>query len=370
MALAPTYASRRVLVTGDTGFKGGWLSAWLVRLGAEVTGFSTPAPTQPSLFEAARIARVVRHVDGDVRDAGDVAAVISEARPEIVFHLAAQSLVRRSYLQPLETFATNVMGTANLLEAVRAAESVRAVVIVSSDKSYANAEAGVPFRETDPMGGHDPYSASKGAAEIVAASFRDSFFGDGALVATARAGNVIGGGDWADDRIIPDAVRALTSDRPVMVRNPASIRPWQHVLSPLSGYLVLGAALLDGDRDKASAWNFGPTDDTADRTVRWVVERFLAAWGEGQWAQASGSDAQPHEAGHLALDSGKARRELQWLPVWDAERAVTETADWYREYYRAPARARALMEDQLVGFERDAHAAGVPWARELQEING
>ncbi|HEY3544615.1 MAG TPA: NAD-dependent epimerase/dehydratase family protein, partial [Propionicimonas sp.] len=226
-----------------------------------------------------------------------------------------------------------------------------------------NPEHGRPFREDDPMGGHDPYSASKGAAELVTASFRDSFFADGALVASARAGNVIGGGDWAEDRIIPDAVRAVTSGAAVVVRNPRAIRPWQHVLSPLSGYLALGAALLNGDRTKAAAWNFGPDPAAGDRTGQWVVERFLDDWGAGRWEQAPGSTPAPHEAGHLSLDSGKARAELGWGPVWAAQRAVRESAEWYREYYRAPARARELVDDQLEAFERDAAAAGVAWAR-------
>lgn len=354
MSWSPSYRGTAVLVTGHTGFKGAWLTAWLLRAGAKVAGFATPPPTDPSLFNATGLRNDIEHVVGDVRDPAGMARAMCDAAPEIVFHLAAQAIVRRSYTVPLETFETNIMGTANVLDAARACPSVRAVVIVSSDKSYANNGAGIPFTEADPMGGRDPYSASKGAAELVAASYRDSFFERGALIATARAGNVIGGGDWAIDRIVPDAVRALTAGEPVIVRNPGAVRPWQHVLSPLSGYLVLGSSLLAGDQDKAAPWNFGPTDATADRPVRWVVDEFLEAWGGGRWEEATGASREPHEAGHLALDSAKARRELGWLPVWDAERAVRETAHWYREYYRVPANARALVEDQLAEFERDA----------------
>jgi CDP-glucose 4,6-dehydratase len=357
------YTGRTVLVTGHTGFKGAWLTAWLMRLGATVTGYATDPPTEPSLFAAAALERDVDHVVADVRDRDRLGHEFDRTRPSIVFHLAAQALVRRSYATPLDTFETNVMGTANVLDAASACASVAAIVVISSDKSYANLEHGQPFREGDPMGGRDPYSASKGAAELVTASFRDSFFSDGALVASARAGNVIGGGDWAQDRIIPDAVRAVTTGAPILVRNPDAIRPWQHVLSPLSGYLALGAALLNGDRTKAAPWNFGPDTDGGDRTVRWVVERFLGDWGTGRWEPVGAPNAQPYEAGHLALDSGKAREQLGWAPVWDAAQAVRESAHWYREYYRSPAHARDLVEHQLDAFERDAAAAGVAWAR-------
>jgi CDP-glucose 4,6-dehydratase len=357
------YAGRSVLVTGHTGFKGAWLCAWLTRLGASVTGYALDPPTDPNLFTVAGLEPGVEHVVADVRDRERLGREIDRTRPSIVFHLAAQALVRRSYATPLDTFETNVMGTANVLDAVRSCPDVEAVVIVSSDKSYANTEQGRPFREGDPMGGHDPYSASKGAAELVTASYRDSFFTDGALVASARAGNVIGGGDWAQDRILPDAVRAVTSGEAIVVRNPDAIRPWQHVLSPLSGYLALGAALLDGNRTNAGPWNFGPDAEAGDRSVRWVVEQFLDAWGAGRWERDARSTGALHEAGHLSLDSGKARSELGWAPVWDAQRAVRESANWYREYYEAPLRARALVDDQLDAFERDAAGAGVAWAR-------
>ena len=284
------------------------------------------------------------------------------ARPEVVFHLAAQALVRQGYAEPRETFETNVMGTVNVLEAARACPSVRAVVIVTSDKCYENRETGQAYRETDAMGGRDPYSASKGAAELVTRAYRDSFFADGAAVASVRAGNVIGGGDWAADRIVPDCVRALTAGQSIVVRNPDAVRPWQHVLEPLSGYLQLAARLLDGDRTAAEAWNFGPGVAGGERPVRWVVERFLEEWGSGSWTTPPGVEPQPHEARRLSLDSAKARERLGWAPVWDAPEAVRRTAAWYRGYDQDPAAARRLLDEQLRAYQDDAAAAGLPWA--------
>ena len=362
MSLSETYAGRSVLVTGHTGFKGAWLTEWLHSLGASVTGYALDPPTQPSLFESLELGGRIRHVVADIRDVQRLAGELQAAQPEVVFHLAAQAIVRQGYAAPRETFETNLMGTVNLLEAARACPSVRAMVIVTSDKCYENHETGRPYRETDPLGGRDPYSASKGCAELVTTAYRESFFAQGALVASARAGNVIGGGDWAVDRLLPDAVRALTAGDPIVVRNPDAVRPWQHVLEPLSGYLQLAARLLDGDRALAGAWNFGPTDDSGDRPVRWVVERFLEAWGSGTWTQAGGSAVEPHEAHLLSLDSAKARNHLGWGPVWDAQTAVRRTADWYREYHRAPADARSLVQDELHAFEDDARAAGQAWA--------
>jgi CDP-glucose 4,6-dehydratase len=284
------------------------------------------------------------------------------ARPSIVFHLAARALVRRAYEQPRDTFETNVMGTVNVLEAARACPSVRAVVVVTSDKVYLNSETGRAFVETDPLGGFDPYGASKGAAELVTAAYRESFFAgaDAAAVASVRAGNVIGGGDWAVDRIIPDAVRALVAGEPIVVRNPEAVRPWQHVLEPLSGYLWLGARLLTDGQHDAGAWNFGPLD-TGERPVRWVVDRFLDEWGSGSWSTPTSGAPAPHEAQRLSLDSTKARERLGWAPMWDGSTAVRQTASWYREYYEAPARARDLIDDQLASYQRDAQGAGLPW---------
>ncbi len=365
MPFADAYAGRRVLVTGHTGFKGAWLAEWLLRLGADVTGYALEPPTDPSLFAVLGLEGRLRHVVADVRDADRLAASLAEARPSVVFHLAAQAIVRAAYAHPRETFETNVMGTVNVLEAARACDSVQAVVIVTSDKSYQNLELRRPFRETDAVGGRDPYSASKGAAELVTEAYRQSFFADGAAVASVRAGNVIGPGDWAPDRIIPDAVRAVTAGEPVVVRNPDAVRPWQHVLEPLSGYLWLASRLLEGGdagQAFAGAWNFGPTGDAGDRTVRWVVEQFLDAWGSGTWTTPEQGVRQPHEAHHLAVDSSKARERLGWAPVWDAAAAVRHTAEWYAAFHADPAGARDRLDDQLAAYLDDARSAGLAWA--------
>ncbi len=355
------FAGERVFVTGHTGFKGAWLAAWLTRLGAEVTGYALNPPTRPNLFDALALGSDLRHVSADVRDRDHLAAEMRATRPAMVFHLAAQAIVRRAYAEPRDTFETNIMGTVNVLEGARACPSVRAIVVVTSDKCYENHETDQAFRETDAMGGRDPYSASKGCAELVTAAYRESYFVDGPAVATARAGNVIGGGDWAPDRIIPDSVRALAAGMPIVVRNPDAVRPWQHVLESLSGYLQLGAMLLREGHRYDGAWNFGPTDQGEDHSVRWVVERFLAEWGSGSWTSPDGAERTPHEAHRLSLDSAKARDQLGWAPTWDAQIAVRETADWYHEYYRAPTLARELVDHQLAAYQDDARRAGLPW---------
>jgi CDP-glucose 4,6-dehydratase len=367
MNLEQSYSGRSVFVTGHTGFKGAWLAEWLTSLDAEVTGCALDPSTQPSLFEALDLGSRLRHVVADVRDRDRLVAEVEAAQPSVIFHLAARALVLRAYREPRETFETNVMGTVNVLDAARVCPSVRAVVIVTSDKCYENRETGRAFRETDPMGGRDPYAASKGAAELVTAAYRESFFADGAGVASVRAGNVIGGGDWAPDRIIPDSVRALVAGEPIVVRNPDAIRPWQHVLEPLSGYLQLGAQLLKDGRRYEGPWNFGPTEERSDQPVRWVVERFLEEWGSGSWTTPASAAGQPHEAQRLSLDSAKAREQLDWEPVWDPSTAVRRTASWYREYYRAPARARELVDDELQGYQEDARAAGLSWATAEQQ---
>jgi len=364
--LEASYSGRSVLVTGHTGFKGAWLSEWLTYLGAQVTGYALDPPTQPSLFDAIGLRSRVKHVVADVRDVDRLTAEVQAAQPSVIFHLAARALVLRAYQEPRDTFETNVMGTVNVLEAARACPSVRGVVVVTSDKSYQNPETGHAFRETDPVGGRDPYGASKACAEIVTAAYRESFFADGAAIASVRAGNVIGGGDWAPDRIIPDSVRALTAGEPIVVRNPDAIRPWQHVLEPLSGYLRLGSLLLSEGHDHAGPWNFGPTDQGSDHPVRWVVERFLAEWGSGTWTTPVRTGPQPHEAHLLSLDSAKAREQLAWAPVWEAQTAVRQTASWYRDYYGAPAGARRLVDDQLEAYQDDARAAGLSWAADAE----
>ena len=329
--MAFDWRGRRVLLTGHTGFKGSWLALWLTDLGAEVTGFALPPPTTPSLFDRGRMGEMVSHVEGDVRDAAAVDAVVREARPEIVFHLAAQPLVRHSYQEPVETFATNVMGTVHVLDAVRRIGGVRAVIAITTDKCYENREWVWPYRESDPMGGHDPYSSSKGCAELAIAAYRSSFFaggGDSAAIASVRAGNVIGGGDWAADRLVPDIIRALEAGKRPLIRSPNSIRPWQHVLEALGGYLLLAERLLDGEGALACAFNFGPGEaDT--RPVRWIVERMLTMWdGASGWDQPS--SVQPHEATTLKLDCSKAREELGWRPALDLAASLRLVVDWHR----------------------------------------
>ena len=332
MATRPTltasYRGKRVLVTGHTGFKGAWLTLWLRGLGAEVTGYALPADER-SLFRQADVTSQCEHIEADIRDTATLFATLDRIRPDFVFHLAAQSLVRRSYREPLATFETNVQGTANVLAAVHRTALPCAVVIVTSDKCYENDGRRAPYSEDDRLGGRDPYSASKGAAEIVTASYRASFFPSDhhIAVATARAGNVIGGGDWSEDRLVPDAIRALEKNESILVRNRYSVRPWQHVLDPLSGYLLLGAKLANGEAVR-EAWNFGP-DAANTRSVSDVVEAILRCWGSGTWTDASEPNA-PHEAAHLALSIEKARTRLQWNPRWAFDEAIGRTVDWYR----------------------------------------
>ena len=335
-----SYRGKKVLVTGHTGFKGSWLCEWLLALGAEVHGFALEPPTRPSLFNQLKLAkRIASHTIGDVRDLDLLVRTMRRMKPDFVFHLAAQPLVRLSYEKPAETFDTNVMGTVNVLEAARRIGCNGrtqfghqiSVVCITTDKVYENNEKGRPFRETDPFGGHDPYSASKGACEIVISSYRRSFFGtpdSPVWVASARAGNVIGGGDWAKDRIVPDAMRALTKGEAIPVRNKVSTRPWQHVLEPLGGYLTLGAALAKRERfdEVCGGFNFGP-DPKANRTVKELVEEMLK-WRKGTWVDKSDPNA-VHEAGLLNLDIRKARKVLGWKPRWDFKETVKNTVQWY-----------------------------------------
>ena len=325
------FRNRRILVTGHTGFKGSWLCAWLNRLGAELGGLALPPDQTPDHFSL--LNTPMRSEICDIRDPEQVKRILQSFQPEIVFHLAAQPLVRTSYSNPRDTFDINVMGTVNLLDACRFTPSVRAIVVITTDKCYANPENGKPFTETDPLGGYDPYSASKGAAEIAAASYRSAFFSapDSPALATARAGNVIGGGDWALDRLIPDLVRAASEGKPAEIRFPNAVRPWQHVLEALSGYLTLGAKLFSGGQKFASAWNFGPLE-AESYTVGQVISMAQSEWNR----ITSVSDRtmnQPHEAGRLLLDCAKAKEQLHWHPVWNTETAVRKTIRWYREFY-------------------------------------
>lgn len=344
-----TWRGRRVLVTGHTGFKGGWLCLWLQRLGADVTGFALPPPSPPpSLFEAARIGELVRHVIGDVRDQQAINAAVAEARPEVIFHLAAQPLVRLSYEQPVETYATNVMGTVHMLDAARRLGGVRAIVAITSDKCYENREWVWPYRESDPMGGHDPYSSSKGCAELVIAAYRSSYLGGGSTgVASARAGNVIGGGDWAADRLLPDLVRAFEAGVSPVIRSPDAVRPWQHVLEALSGYIAIAERMLAGDARFAEAWNFGP-DEADARPVSWIVERMQRAWG-GTAEAAVDAAPGPHEASLLRLDCSKARAALGWRPRLPLETAIDWIVDWHRRL-GAGEDARALAWAQIDAY--------------------
>lgn len=349
--LGDLFAGRRVFVTGHTGFKGSWLCHWLLELGAEVAGYALEPDTTPSLFDDLGLGQRMAGTVGDVRDADNLARCLTAHRPEFVFHLAAQPLVRRSYAEPHYTLEVNVMGTANLLEAVRACESARVVVNVTTDKVYANPETGVPFRESDPLGGHDVYSASKAGSEIVTAAYRDSFLtAAGVAVATARAGNVVGGGDWAADRIVPDIVRALMGGSPVEVRNPDAVRPWQHVLEPIAGYLTLAAHLAHhGASDGTRAVNFGP-DPSERHTVGDLVRQAIEVWGEGSWVHAAPA-AQPHEAGVLRLDVGAAHDLLGWAPVWAFGETIERTIGWYRRYAEGAASAAELCAADIRAYE-------------------
>jgi CDP-glucose 4,6-dehydratase len=326
------WRDRPVLVTGHTGFKGAWLTLWLQALGARVTGFADAIPTTPSLYELARVGDGVQDVRGDVRDHRAVLDAFAGHEPEIVFHMAAQAFVRRSFADPRATYETNVMGTVNVLEAVRATPSVRVVVNVTSDKCYDNREQRRPFVEDDPKGGHDPYSNSKGCAELVADAYLRSFFAprpDGPRLASARAGNVIGGGDWGEDRLIPDIMRGALAGAAIAVRNPDAVRPWQHVLNPLSGYLRLAQA-LHADPGHQGGWNFGPAVEDA-RPVRWIADRLTQLWpGDLRWElDCNPAAPHPHEAHYLALDASKARAELGWSPAWTLDDALAGIVDWY-----------------------------------------
>lgn len=345
---ASFWRGKRVLVTGHTGFKGGWLVLWLRRLGAEVSALALEPATQPNLFEAAQVATGIRSNFLDIRNAPQLATVVRAGAPHIVFHLAAQPLVRASYRDPLQTLATNVMGTAHLLDALRGLESIRVAVMVTTDKVYRNQELGLPFREDDELGGHDPYSASKAASETVIASYRDAFLSSqGVAVASARAGNVVGGGDWSEDRLIPDAVRAWQAGQALSIRSPESVRPWQHVLDPLCGYLRL-AEVLWQQPALAGAYNFGPHTHEA-ATVRQVIELCRQTYGAGEVAYEPPADA-VHEAGTLVLETAKARKVLGFSPRWPLAQTLKRTMDWYRAQHQG-AGALALCHSDIHAYE-------------------
>jgi CDP-glucose 4,6-dehydratase len=350
------WAGRRVLVTGHTGFKGGWLCAWLQAMGAETHGFALEPPTQPNLFTVAAIERgMASHTLGDVRDVETVARIVERIRPEVLFHLAAQPLVRRSYQQPLETYAVNVMGTAHVLDAVRRTGGVRAVVNVTTDKCYENRESHIAFTEDEPLGGFDPYSNSKACSELVTAAYRRSFLtAAGVAVATARAGNVIGGGDWAEDRLVPDILRAFDAGAQLTIRAPRAVRPWQHVLEPITGYLMLAARLYTHGAEAAEAWNFGPASADA-RPVEAVVEHIASRYPALSWRRDP--LPQPHESGYLMLDSDKAQRRLDWRPRWTLAAALDKTIAWHRAW-RQGAEMRGMTLGQIAEYVESAPEAG------------
>jgi CDP-glucose 4,6-dehydratase len=349
------WRGKRVLLTGHTGFKGGWLGLWLQQLGAEVQGLALAPPTGPSLFEAARVGEGMASAIGDIRDLAFVTGTLAAFRPEIVIHMAAQPLVRLSYVEPVQTYATNVMGTVHVLEAVRQTPEVRVVVNVTTDKCYENREWAWGYRENEPMGGHDPYSNSKGCAELVSNAWRRSFFQQGGpALATARAGNVIGGGDWATDRLVPDILRAFEMSEPAVIRNPHSTRPWQHVLEPLAGYLVLAQRLWSDGAAFAEGWNLGPRDEDA-RPVQWIVERLVHLWGsDARWRLDDGPHL--HEAHHLKLDISKARARLGWQPRWHLAQALEHIVAWHRAWL-AGEDVRTLCLRQIDQYTATAAAA-------------
>ncbi|UCF93641.1 MAG: CDP-glucose 4,6-dehydratase [Desulfobacterales bacterium] len=355
------YRKQKVFVTGNTGFKGSWLVLWLSNLGAHVGGYALEPPTQPNHYDL--LALSSDSVRGDIRDAAKVRGAVQSFKPDIVFHLAAQSLVRRSYRDPAGTFTTNVMGTVNVLEACRQTEGVKAIVNVSSDKCYENQEWIWGYREADPVGGHDPYSASKGCAEITTACYRRSFFPvqeyqktHQCLVASVRAGNVIGGGDWGEDRLVPDIMRAAHRNVKVLIRNPQATRPWQHVLEPLAGYLLLGQQLLEGKQAFAGAWNFGP-DDQGHKRVLAVVQDLQNFWSAIDFRIAL-DEKKDHEAHLLKLDCSKARAQLGWRPVWSGPAMFEKTVHWYREFYESK---RVCSREQLAEYIHDAQQKSLSW---------
>ncbi|MEA4925065.1 MAG: CDP-glucose 4,6-dehydratase [Syntrophomonadaceae bacterium] len=365
------YRDRKVLITGHTGFKGSWLSVWLGLLGARVIGYALPPPTQPSLFELLGLNQRLLSIEGDVRDKRHLEQVVKQHQPDMVFHLAAQPIVRLSYECPHLTYETNIMGTVNLLEAVRNTNSVRVGLIITSDKCYENQEWLYAYRENAPLGGYDPYSSSKAGAELVAGCYQRSFFNPERYnehrmaLATARAGNVIGGGDWAADRIVPDAVRALSAGKPIVIRNPLAVRPWQHVLDPLAGYLWLAAKMWSEGNSYSSAWNFGP-DNHENLSVGQLADNIVKNWGSGEWQSDSGDQSRLHEANNLILDCSKARALLDWTPVYKVDEALDKTVEWYKAYYfDSKQDIYDLTWNQVQAYVKRARELGLRWAGEV-----
>lgn len=351
-----SYRGSSTLITGHTGFKGSWLALWLKILGAEVTGLALDPNSKPSHWDSLSLDIIDNRID--IRESEKIKQIINFAKPRIIFHLAAQPLVRRSYADPLDTWSTNVMGTVNLLEACRQQPSVRAIVVITTDKCYENIELSRGYRESDRLGGHDPYSASKASTELAVSSYRKAFFSDSEslLIASARAGNVIGGGDWSEDRLIPDVVRAINENKTLEIRSPDATRPWQHVLESLSGYLILGQKLLEGEQEFAQAWNFGPYQDDNLR-VDEVLERIQKEWPAINWSITK--SPQPHEAKLLHLDSSKAHKFLEWKPVWSIDECLKETADWYKAHLD---QGKVISNIQIERYMKKAEISGLKWS--------
>lgn len=357
------YKNKRVLITGHTGFKGSWLALWLSQIGANIIGYSLLPQTDPNHFQLLNIVDI-KSVTGNIRDVDKLKQIFRKHQPEIVFHLAAQAIVREGYKDPVTTFSSNVMGTVNVLEAARCVDTVRAIINVTSDKCYENQEWSWGYREIDPLGGYDPYSASKGCCEIITGCWQNSFFNPKdygkthqTLLASARAGNVIGGGDWASDRLIPDIMRAIHKHEKVKIRNPHATRPWQHVLEPLSGYLLLGQKLLDGEKDFAEAWNLGPLDDR-NITVEEIVQKIKKIWPRMDY-KITKTPHQLHEAGLLRLDCSKAKTKLKWKPAWTSDEAIGKTALWYKDFYESGI---TLSLEHINNYISDAKTKRIPWA--------
>ncbi len=361
------YKGKKVLLTGHTGFKGSWLTLWLKQLGAEVIGYSLEPPTDPSLFEILNLEKEIIHVIGDIRNEKRLKETFKKYKPDIVIHMAAQPLVRYSYMNPKETYETNVLGTLNVFEAVRETKTVRVVINVTSDKCYENKEWVYGYRENDPMGGYDPYSSSKGCAELLTSAYRNSFFNPenygkthNVALASVRAGNVIGGGDWAEDRLIPDCIRALSKKETIYIRNPHAIRPWQHVLEPLSGYLWLGALMWQDPTKYSEGWNFGPNDEDI-LTVEEIVKDVIKIWGNGEYMV--NSDNRFHEAKLLKLDISKAHFYLKWKPVYNAKKSLVETVNWYKTYFSNPEKIYDFTINQLLSYIKEAENKDLIWTK-------
>ncbi|WP_457636426.1 CDP-glucose 4,6-dehydratase [Persephonella sp.] len=361
------YKGKKVLLTGHTGFKGSWLTLWLKQLGAEVIGYSLEPPTDPSLFEILNLEKEIIHVIGDIRNEKKLKETFKKYKPDIVIHMAAQPLVRYSYMNPKETYETNVLGTLNVFEAVRETKTVRVIINVTSDKCYENKEWVYGYRENDPMGGYDPYSSSKGCAELLTSAYRNSFFNPenygkthNVALASVRAGNVIGGGDWAEDRLIPDCIRALSKKETIYIRNPHATRPWQHVLEPLSGYLWLGALMWQDPTKYSEGWNFGPNDEDI-LTVEEIVKDVIKIWGNGEYMV--NSDNRFHEAKLLKLDISKAHFYLKWKPVYNAKKSLVETVNWYKTYFSNPEKIYDFTINQLLSYIKEAENKDLIWTK-------